>query len=176
LRSEEFPELFADRPPPPISIETAVELDADALIPADYVRQENERLNVYKRISEADSGEALDEIRSELGDRFGAPPESVDNLLAAARIRFLGRRLGLSKIVYKNNRLFLTCPTQEEYPGFYESVFREVLARLTSLDNRYVLKETKSKKVQAIVQGVTSLSDAEAIVRGLSEETVGVPE
>lgn len=171
LRTEEFPELFAQQPPAPPSVETTVELDADALLPADYMRQETERLNVYKRISEADSSAVLDEIRNELSDRFGPPPAAVENLLTAARIRLMGGRMGFAKVVYKNNRVFLTCPTPEEYPGFYDNVFREVLERLTALDNRYVLKETKSKKVQAIVQDVPTLADAEAIIAELGATT-----
>jgi transcription-repair coupling factor (superfamily II helicase) len=177
LRAEEFSELFGDRPVPPPSIETTVEIDADALIPADYLLQENERLNVYKRISEAADAAALEEIRSELEDRFGPPPDSVTNLLAAARIRAIGQQFGLTKIVFKRGRLFLTCPSQEQYPHFYVAEFHAFLERLTHLPNRYVLKETKAKKLQAIVQDVASVDDVESILVTITttSETIAEP-
>ncbi len=164
LRREEFSELFGDRDVQRPLIETAVEVDADALIPTDYLKQQNERLNVYKRISEATDAATLDEIRNELRDRFGPPPQQLEALLAAARMRAVAQRLGLAKVVFKNERLFLTCPTQDKYPHFYEESFHPFLARLETLENRYVLKETKSKKLQAIIQEVPTLDAAELVL------------
>ena len=164
LREEEFSELFADRPRPRPLVEASVEIDADALIPADYLNQETERLNVYRRISEARTVEALNEIKDELDDRFGTRPPEVDNLLVASRLRIIAEHVGLTKVVYKNNRLFLTCPKEDDYPVFYDTTFRELLERLEALANRFVIRETKAKRVQAIVQEVATMGMAEAIM------------
>ncbi|MFQ5707932.1 MAG: transcription-repair coupling factor [bacterium] len=82
----------------PLEIETQVDIDGDAYLPDDYVSVDTQRIDVYRRLIETDSEEALDEMKSELEDRFGRLPESVQNLFYLVSFRILGRQLGLRKI------------------------------------------------------------------------------
>ena len=66
--------------------------------------------------------------------------------------KLLGQALRLVTVLFKNQRLFLEMPTQEADPHFYELIFNPLLKKLDHLDQRCVLKETKSKKLRAIVQ------------------------
>ncbi|MGP7998344.1 MAG: transcription-repair coupling factor, partial [Streptosporangiaceae bacterium] len=79
--------------------EVRVELPVNAHIPHDYVPGERLRLEAYTRVAAIDSAEDVAEVRDELADRYGPPPEPVDNLLAVARLRFQARRAGLTDIV-----------------------------------------------------------------------------
>ncbi|MCK9250695.1 MAG: transcription-repair coupling factor [Solirubrobacteraceae bacterium] len=69
-----------------------VRLDAQitAYVPAEYVPYEQAKVDVHRRIAGARDVAELEELRGELEDRFGAPPEELDNLIALqrARIRF----------------------------------------------------------------------------------------
>jgi transcription-repair coupling factor (superfamily II helicase) len=69
-----------------------VRLDAQvtAYVPADYVPYEQAKVEVHRRIAGARDVAELEELRTELEDRFGAPPEPLQNLveLQRARIRF----------------------------------------------------------------------------------------
>lgn len=166
LREEEFQDVF-DKKHVPAAGETAVDVEEDAYIPESYLSNHVERLNVYRRISEAEDSEALEAMRAELIDRFGPPIREVENLLVAAEIKLLGNGLRLPKVLFKNERLFLYTPDQEDDPYFYETVFYPLLERLTSLDRRYVLKDKRGKKLRIIVQDVESLSVAKDVMARL---------
>jgi len=167
LRAEEFSEVFEQSPAPPAS-DAAVDVEADAYIPPHYLSNNVERLNLYRRISEASDDDTLTAIRDEMTDRFGPPPPEVDHLLAAARLKRLAEALRLPKVLFKNQRLFLEMPSPEKDPYFYEHVFHPLLEKLSRLDRRYVLKDTKQKKLRAIIQNVPDLTTAHAILKGLA--------
>ncbi|MFQ5570852.1 MAG: transcription-repair coupling factor [Rhodothermales bacterium] len=173
LRFEEFHDLFKDAPVPQPQ-ETTVDVEENALIPRSYLSNHLERLSLYRRISEAGSVATLEELRTEMIDRFGPIPVEVDNLLLAAEIKMLGQGLRLAKVQFKNQRLFLELPTQDADPHFYERFFHPLLEKLSLLDRRYVLRETKRKKLRAIVQSVPDLTAARVVLGHLSfdEKTV----
>lgn len=79
-------------------VETQIDLDTDAYLPDNYIEQASERVDIYRRLIESKTSAELDEIHSELLDRFGRFPESVENLLILVALRTLGRQLGLKKI------------------------------------------------------------------------------
>jgi transcription-repair coupling factor (superfamily II helicase) len=79
--------------------EVRVELPVNAHIPHDYVPGERLRLEAYTRVAAIDSEDDVAEVRDELADRYGPPPEPVENLLSVARLRTQARRAGLSDIV-----------------------------------------------------------------------------
>jgi len=173
LRFEEFSDLFKDAPAPAAE-ETTVDVEEDAFIPDEYLANTLERLNVYRRISEAESEAALVELRTEMEDRFGSIPAEMENLLLATEIKLLAQTLRLPRVQFKNQRLFIEVPSQESDPHFYEQVFYPLLEKLAALDHRYVLKETKrSKKLRAIVQDVPDLATAKSVISQLllREET-----
>jgi transcription-repair coupling factor (superfamily II helicase) len=78
--------------------EVKVDLPVDAHLPHDYVPGERLRLEAYRRLAAAADAAALDEVREELVDRYGAPPEPVQNLLAVASFRIYARRHGLTEV------------------------------------------------------------------------------
>lgn len=67
--------------------ETTVELKIDGFIPASYIKNEFEKLNMYKKISGITTEEDLEDIRNELQDRFGPIPEETENLLKVALLK-----------------------------------------------------------------------------------------
>ncbi len=169
LREEEFRDVFDEKHVPRAG-DTTVDVEEDAYIPGDYVSNGLERLNIYRRISEADMNEELDTIRTELADRFGRLPREVENLMIAAEMKNLANALRLPKVLYKNERLFLYTPDQEEDAYFYENVFYTLLERLSNLGQRYVLKDDRGKKLRAIVQNVPSLAAAKGVLTTLQFE------
>ena len=173
LRADEFRDLF-DRPPVPAAVETTIDVEADAFIPDDYLANKVERLNLYRRISEASDGEALAEIRAEMEDRFGAVPPAVENLFFAVQLKRLGETLRLARVIFKHKRLFLEVPSQTQDPYFYEHCFHPLLEKLSRLDRRYVLKDTPGKKLRAIVQSVPDLAAARSVLEAL-QDPVGTP-
>jgi transcription-repair coupling factor (superfamily II helicase) len=62
---------------------------------------------MYKRIAGAEDEVALNDVRAELKDRYGDPPESVGNLLTAAELRLLCERLGIAQLDRKRTQIEL---------------------------------------------------------------------
>src|SRR5262249_30667079 len=61
--------------------------------PQDYISEAGQRLRTYKRISSAETEVSLLQIHSELQDRYGRVPESVENLFEYGRLRKLAEQM-----------------------------------------------------------------------------------
>jgi transcription-repair coupling factor (superfamily II helicase) len=172
LREEEFDDVFDGEAVPP-GPETSVDVEVNALIPDTYVRDNTERLNLYRRISDAPDETTLVDLLDEIEDRFGDAPQPVQHLLTGARLRLLGEQVRLPKVVFKNERLFLYLPSQNADPYFYDAVFHPLLEKLALLDREYVMKDdVEGGLMRAIIQDVPTLHDAIAIMeRLLLEDT-----
>jgi transcription-repair coupling factor (superfamily II helicase) len=91
----------------PAHANTVVNLGISVRIDADYIPEENQRLRMYKRIAGAEDAATLNDVRAELQDRYGAPPESVENLLSAGEIRLHAQQLGIAQIDRKRTQIEL---------------------------------------------------------------------
>ncbi|MFR1762581.1 transcription-repair coupling factor, partial [Frisingicoccus sp.] len=67
--------------------ETVMDLNLDAYIPASYIKNEIQKLEIYKRIAGISNEEEYDEMVDELSDRFGDLPKSAQNLLDIALLK-----------------------------------------------------------------------------------------
>ncbi|MHC4860602.1 MAG: transcription-repair coupling factor, partial [Planctomycetota bacterium] len=80
-------------------IDPFVEIDVGAHLPADYVPDERQRIEVYRKLARASSEEALSIAVAEVEDRFGRLPEPARLLLELARVRILAARLHVEHLV-----------------------------------------------------------------------------
>ena len=77
---------------------TTVELEVDAYIPGSYIVNEQQKLDIYKRIAGVETESESEEMKGELLDRFGEVPRSVDNLLRIALLRTQAHRLYIMEV------------------------------------------------------------------------------
>jgi transcription-repair coupling factor (superfamily II helicase) len=94
----------------PAHANTVINLGISVRIDSDYIPEENQRLRMYKRIAGAEDQAALADVRAELQDRYGMPPETVLNLLAAGEIRLHCEQLGVSQLDRKRTQIELPNP------------------------------------------------------------------
>ena len=87
----------------PLSLTAEINLHMPALIPDDYLGDVHQRLLFYKRISNTDTQEKLGNIRMELIDRFGIPPQPVKQLFSVHQIRLRAEQLGITKVDINSN-------------------------------------------------------------------------
>jgi transcription-repair coupling factor (superfamily II helicase) len=78
--------------------EVKIELPIDAHLPHDYVPSERLRLEMYKRLAAVRTDDDVAEVRAEMVDRYGEPPEPVLALFEVARLRARVRAAGLTDI------------------------------------------------------------------------------
>lgn len=75
--------------------EVLLELDYTGFIPDSYIHDPTAKFEMYKKIASVGTEGQLEGLRSELENRFGPPPEEVENLLCIAEIKIICRRLAI---------------------------------------------------------------------------------
>ena len=78
--------------------ESVVECDIDAYIPASYIKNEYQKLDIYKRISGIENEEEYMDMQDELLDRFGEIPKPVENLLVVAMLKAEAHRAYVTEV------------------------------------------------------------------------------
>jgi transcription-repair coupling factor (superfamily II helicase) len=81
--------------------EIQLNLGLNIRIPGDYIKEENQRLRMYKRVAGVETESQLKDVQSELKDRYGEPPLAVRNLLNYAVLKLQGLRVGATAIERK---------------------------------------------------------------------------
>lgn len=87
---------------------TLVDLDVDAYIPAEYIVNETQKLDIYKRIAGIENERECEDMREELLDRFGQIPKSAENLLRIALVRSHAHALFMPEVKGKDERVRFT--------------------------------------------------------------------
>ena len=89
----------------PMPGEVTMRLGLDAAVPAWYVPDTAQRIDLYKRLGELVSDQMLDELREEVRDRYGAPPEETLALFEAVSLRVSCQGYGIERVEVKGDRL-----------------------------------------------------------------------
>ena len=103
--------------------ETRLEMDIEIYLPDDYIGDNAQKVEIYRRLADSRSLETVEEIRDEITDRFGSPPPSAVNLFDATAVKILAAtqemervkiRQGMVRLHYVTERK-LTRPEVESY-------------------------------------------------------------
>jgi transcription-repair coupling factor (superfamily II helicase) len=79
-------------------LDPEIQLPVVARMPESYVSDVNQRLVLYKRLSNARDGNEVARIRDEILDRYGVMPAEGENLLQVIRLKLRARKLGISEL------------------------------------------------------------------------------
>ena len=90
------------------NFETVVDCDIDAFIPSSYIRNEYQKLDIYKRISGIENEDEYLDMQDELMDRFGEIPKPVDNLLRIAMLKALAHAAFVTEVNINSQEIRLT--------------------------------------------------------------------
>lgn len=88
--------------------EPEIKSPVTAEIPNHYVTDIQTRINLYRKLSRANSIEQVDEMKTEVMDRFGAVPESFENLIWVIKLKQLAKAARLESIAISKERTTLT--------------------------------------------------------------------
>jgi transcription-repair coupling factor (superfamily II helicase) len=149
----------------PDEAETQLNLGLNIRIPADYVPEENQRLQMYKRVARVETESQLTDVSAELQDRYGPPPPAVRNLLDYASLKLLCMKVGVNAIERKRD--FVTLKFRQD-----ATVDPEQLARFVSTQRgaqftpdgmlKFALKATAAEEVLSALRKVLEqLANAE---------------
>jgi len=77
-------------------------------VPADYIPYEQAKVDVHRRIAAARVVAELSELRAELTDRFGDPPDPLLNLITLQQARIKLGAAGAQAVTFRSGRLAVT--------------------------------------------------------------------
>ncbi|MBO7339928.1 MAG: transcription-repair coupling factor, partial [Lachnospiraceae bacterium] len=150
---------------------TQVDLDVDAFIPPQYIVNEEQKLDVYKRIASIENEKDKEEMRDELLDRFGTIPASAENLLRIALLRENAHKLYLTDVKGRPGQVTFTFRPDADIdptgiPGLIERFGKQLT--FTAYGNPYLtLKYQRAGLVETDEQQL--LEKAEEVVRVMGE-------
>lgn len=86
------------------TVETVVDIRVEAYIPDSYIEDEAMKLEMYKKIASVTDRSEMEEVRSELMDRFGEIPGQTENLVRISLIQSLGQSLGMKRVTRRGGK------------------------------------------------------------------------
>ena len=93
---------------PTSALNVTVDLPLDAYLPDEYIGDRTLKVKFYQRLASLHRPEQVEAMEAELTDRFGTPPQPVQNLLAMVRLKVEAAMLGFEAIAAKDNEFVLT--------------------------------------------------------------------
>ncbi|WP_040213841.1 transcription-repair coupling factor, partial [Clostridium polynesiense] len=107
-------------------VETTVDIKIDAFIPGDYIEDEVQKIEIYKKIAAIENREDYMDVKEELEDRYSFIPQSVYNLMDIAYIRSRGKILGIEEIKEKPQEVLFQFESRERTE---QSIFKALMDR-----------------------------------------------
>lgn len=93
---------------PEEEMEISIDINISAYIDNEYISNENQKIEMYKKIASINDEQDVLDVEDELLDRYGDVPSSVRNLLKIAYLKSLAKACGFSSIQEKNDTVVFT--------------------------------------------------------------------
>ena len=157
--------------------DSLLESDLPLSFPPTYIENISERISLYRELDSLSDEDSLLAYQKRLIDRFGKLPDEAEQLLNVVRLRWLCCRMGIEKVILKQERMSIYFITHN--PKYYQSeVFEKILRYVCSRVERCRLVEDKDRqghptgKRYAVIQQVKTISGALHLLSKVMEETV----
>jgi transcription-repair coupling factor (superfamily II helicase) len=151
-----------------------IDTDLEIMFPDEYISNISERIRLYKELNEIDSEEALCSFEKRLIDRFGIIPQAAQALLDIVRIKWIAKKIGIEKILLKNNLLiayFVSDPNSQ----FYRSSLFVAIMNYVNRKQKQMNMKQKASKLILTINEVKSVKTAIRILNEVLESHVSGP-
>jgi transcription-repair coupling factor (superfamily II helicase) len=145
--------------------DSQLESDLQLAFPATYIENISERISLYRELDSINNEEALLAYQKRLIDRFGNLPEESEQLLNVVRLRWLCCKMGIEKVILKQERMSLYLTTHN--PRYYQSpMFEKILQYACSRVERCRMVEDRDRtgkptgKRYIVIQQVKTIAGA----------------
>ena len=167
LKENEFAALFEEDLKEKVSVlvqDCTIETDLELLIPESYVSNISERLGLYSKLDALENEEELDKFGQMLQDRFGPPPQAVQDLMETVRLRWQAEELGIEKLVLKASQMkcYLLPSSKESF--YNSSIFGNIMKFVQIHPKTCKIKEHKNRLILSVDQ-VQSIQKAQHLLR-----------
>lgn len=171
LKESEFSDMFEGNEAELEFPETTVEIDASALLPQNYVSDNVERLNLYRKLSQAKDELQIDSWKEEIEDRFGTAPKEAEMLILASKIKLYASQNYFTKVTIRAGRMWCICPKTGSELGnkYFESDrFQKTLDRLEKLKPELFQVVQKNEVLRFVIQEIPNYKAAYLFLKTLA--------
>ena len=155
LKSQSKPDAKSEVGIWELGVSVSVDLPLPTSIPADYVNDDNLRLQLYRRLANLTEEKEVEAVGAELADRFGPLPKALDNMLYQLRVKIKAGRAGVAAVASDGGQIMLILPVVSELdqaylgghlgPGVRVSKNKAWLPRASEKDWRALLLKVLNK-------------------------------
>ncbi|MEC0373129.1 transcription-repair coupling factor [Paenibacillus chibensis] len=131
--------MLGEKEEPSKAWNTMIDIGIDAYLPADYIYDSIQKIEIYKKVAAVGTFNDERELEDELLDRFGELPAAVVNLLTVARLKIYGKMYGIDSITRRGDDLVL-----KFYEGQEKKLSTSKLAQVGNKFERRVQFEQES--------------------------------
>lgn len=145
-------------------VDTFVETDLEILIPDSYVNVPSEKIRLYRELDAITSEEQIRTFITRIADRFGSPvPVPVLELVDIVRLRLVAGRLGIKRVVLKNNTMLAFFIDDRKSWFFKSELFGSLLQQISALQIFNLCESSgklylKAKDITSVSKALTALN------------------
>jgi transcription-repair coupling factor (superfamily II helicase) len=136
-----------------------IDTDLEIMFPDEYISNIPERIRLYKELNEIETEEELVAFEKKLTDRFGKLPSPAQALLDIVRVKWLATKMGIEKILLKNDLLiahFVSDPNS----SFYKSPMFVSIMNYVNRQQKFMQMKQKGEKLTLTVSNVKTVKRA----------------
>ena len=145
LTSEGINELTNESDSRQWCADAQLETDIPVCFPTEYIENISERITLYRELDSLRNEEQLLDYRKRLIDRFGPLSEPAEELLEVVRLRWLCCRMGIEKILLKQERMTMYL-VQHKDAYWQSEQFGNMIQYALTRPERCMMQEERDKK------------------------------
>lgn len=139
-------------------VEATIDIYLDAFIPKAYIKDEGQRMEMYRKIALVENDEDQEDILDELIDRYGDPSRSVFNLIHLSKLRHSASRLKIDSISQKGEIFTF------EFTSDYQVDLALVNELTANFGKRIVFSFGEKPSFQLRIEASSPIKDLERVV------------
>jgi transcription-repair coupling factor (superfamily II helicase) len=146
-----------------------IDTDLEIMFPDEYISNISERIRLYKELNEIISEEDLCSFEKRLIDRFGNIPQPAQSLLDIVRIKWIDIKIGIEKILLKNDLLIAYFISDPDSQFYRSSLFVSIMNYVNRKPKQMNMKQ-KASKLSLTINEVKSVKTAIRILKEILED------
>ena len=143
--------------------DATINLDVEAYIPQSYIDDEQQKIEIYKRIRQFKNFDQYQEVQDDLIDRFGDYPDEVSNLLEIGLLKMDADRALVDQIFQKKDEITIVfskkATTRLAGSQFLAAVSQTKLSTSMNVDNLQMKITIKKKADQTLAQIILEMQN-----------------
>lgn len=130
MLEEAVQRLMAEREHKPLPKKlpnTTIEFRQDAYLDSKYISNEEQKMEIYRRLASVEDEKVLADLIDEAVDRYGTPTEPAEKLFSISLVRIKARKLGIGSVIDEGDSMLLTWADEDFMRGWNPNLLLKAL-------------------------------------------------